>query len=181
LTEGDYKSGEDPATGEIREYFAPSVLDPFFAQTSVQQEDGIWIYRAELQYSDSSGMFGSGITVPIIRAECPGSDPGETAAGCDEAETVVNYDKVKKLLFDNEIYQDLISYVFPLKDAATLLSTYHLSAITDPAVFSATTGGKHVTDLFSETKFSTLQAFLACVHGEGETPYIDPFLEKLKT
>jgi len=185
LTEGEYASGVDPSTGALREFEHPSVLYPFYANTDtsdVPNEDGSYTYVAELRYFDSLGLFGdAGIAVPVIRAECPGSKPSETKEGCDDAQTVADYSKVKQLLFDNEIYQNLISYVFPLKDAATLLSTYHLSAITDPAVFSATVSGKHVTDLFSETKLSTLQTFLACVHGAGETTYIDPFLEKLKT
>ena len=185
LTEGEYASGVDPSTGALREFEHPSVLYPFYANTDtsdVPNEDGSYTYIAELRYFDSLGLFGdAGIAVPVIRAECPGSKPTETKEGCDDAQTVADYSKVKKLLFENEIYQNLISYVFPLKDAATLLSTYHLSAITDPAVFSATIDGKHVTDLFSETKLSTLQTFLACIHGAGETTYIDPFLEKLKT
>ena len=183
LTEGEYASGVDPSTGALREFEHPSVLYPFYANTAaVDNGDGSYTYVAELKYFDSLGLFGNaGIAVPVIRAECPGSKPTETKEGCDDAQTVADYSKVKKLLFENEIYQNLISYVFPLKDAATLLSTYHLSAITDPAVFSTTINGKHVTDLFSETKFSTLQTFLASIHGAGETPYIDPFLEKLKT
>jgi hypothetical protein len=185
LTEGEYQSGVNPEDGALREFKHPSVLYPFYAETDTSDnpnEDGSYTYIAQLKYFDSLGLFGNaGIAVPVIRAECPGSIPTETKDGCFDVQTVADYSKVKKLLFENEIYQNLISYVFPLKDAATLLSTYHLSAITDPAVFSATIDGKHVTDLFSETKLSTLQSFLACVHGAGETTYIDPFLEKLKT
>ena len=185
LTEGNYKSGVDPVDGTDREFEHPSVLYPFYAETDTSDnpnEDGSYTYIAQLKYFDSLGLFGNaGIAVPVIRAECPGSKPTETKEGCDDAQTVADYSKVKKLLFENEIYQNLVSYVFPLKDAATLLSTYHLSAITDPAVFSATINGKHVTDLFAETKLSTLQTFLACIHGARETTYIDPFLEKLKT
>ena len=185
LTEGTYASGVDPEDGAIRQFEHPSVLYPFYAETDtsdVPNEDGSYTYIAQLKYFDSLGLFGNaGIAVPVIRAECPGSMPIETKDGCLDVQTVADYSKVKQLLFDNEIYQNLISYVFPLKDAATLLSTYHLSAITDPAVFSATINGKHVTDLFAETKLSTLQTFLACIHGARETTYIDPFLEKLKT
>ena len=189
LTEGNYKSGvELNSDGEVigdRIFEYKSVLYPFYAETDTSDnpnEDGSYTYIAQLKYFDSLGLFGNaGIAVPVIRAECPGSKPNETVEGCDDARTVADYSKVKKLLFENEIYQNLVSYVFPLKDAATLLSTYHLSAITDPAVFSATINGKHVTDLFAETKLSTLQTFLACIHGARETTYIDPFLEKLKT
>ena len=182
LTEGTYASGVDPSTGALREFEHPSVLYPFYVKTSNFENGDSWTYVAELKYFDSLGLFGDvGIAVPVIRAECPGSEPGVTKEGCDDVQTVADYSKVKQLLFENEIYQNLISYVFPLKDAATLLSTYHLSAITDPTVFSATINGKHVTDLFAETKLSTLQTFLACIHGARETTYIDPFLEKLKT
>jgi hypothetical protein len=183
LTEGEYQSGVNPEDGALREFKHPSVLYPFYVNTdAVGNGDGSYTYVAELKYFDNLGLFGNiGIAVPVVRAECPGSIPTETKEGCDDAQTVADYSKVKQLLFENEIYQNLISYVFPLKDAATLLSTYHLSAITDPTVFSATINGKHVTDLFSETKLSTLQTFLACIHGVRETTYIDPFLEKLKT
>ena len=185
LTEGTYASGVNPEDGVIREFEHPSVLYPFYAETDTSDnpnEDGSYTYIAQLKYFDSLGLFGNaGIAVPVIRAECPGSKPTETKDGCLDVQTVADYSKVKQLLFENEIYQNLISYVFPLKDAATLLSTYHLSSITDPAVFSATINGKHVTDLFAETKLSTLQTFLACIHGARETTYIDPFLEKLKT
>jgi len=177
LSEGEYVSGVELNSlgDEIgdRIFESKSVLDPFSVNTEYTgpNNDGEYTYVAELLYN----------TTAIVRAECPGSKPTQTKEGCDDVQTVANYSKAKQLLFDNEIYQNLISYVFPLKDAATLLSTYHLSAITDPSVFSATIDGKHVTDLFSETKLSTLQAFLACVHGAIETTYIDPFLEKLKT
>jgi hypothetical protein len=185
LTEGTYASGVNPEDGAIREFEHPSVLYPFYAETDTSDnpnEDGSYTYIAQLKYFDSLGLFGNaGIAVPVIRAECPGSIPTETKDGCLDVQTVADYSKVKQLLFENEIYQNLVSYVFPLKDAATLLSTYHLSAITDPAVFSATIDGKHVTDLFAETKLSTLQTFLASIHGAGEITYIDPFLEKLKT
>jgi len=185
LTEGTYVSGVNPEDGALREFKHPSVLYPFYVNTDTSDnpnEDGSYTYIAELKYFDSVGVFGNvGNEVSIIRAECPASKPVETEEGCVDAQTAANWDKVKQLLFDNEIYQNLISYVFPLKDAATLLSTYHLSAITDPTVFSATINGKHVTDLFAETKLSTLQTFLACIHGARETTYIDPFLEKLKT
>jgi hypothetical protein len=148
-----------------------SVLAPYFEANTrfIENNDGTYTHVAEILFFETDA---------VIRAECIGPEPDTTNADC---EPIVDYSKVKTLLFNNEIYQDLISYVFPLKDAATLLSTYHLSAITDPAVFQATEDGKHVTDLFAETKLSTLQAFLACVHGAGETAYIDPFLEKLKT
>ena len=169
LTEGEYSS---PGGSEFVDEYVNfnSILDPYFkANTkSIDNNDGTFTHVASILYN---GFI-------VIRAECDASAPEETT---DDCEPIVDYSKVKTLLFNNEIYQDLISYVFPLKDAATLLSTYHLSAITDPAIFSATVSGKHVTDLFAETKLSTLQTFLTCIHGAGETTYIDPFLEKLKT
>jgi len=169
LASNNFESGE----GRTKEF--ESVLYPYFEskeEISKIDED-THMYTASILYDNSNG---NGITV--ISAECEGPPPEDVN---DECEPVGDFSKVKTLLFNNEIYQDLISYVFPLKDAATLLSTYHLSAITDPAVFSATVEGKHITDLFSETKISALQSFLACIHGAGETAYIDPFLEKLKT
>jgi len=177
LSEGEYVSGvELNSDGEVigdRRFESKSVLDPFSVNTEYigPNADDDYTYVAELLYN----------TTVIVRAECLGPKPTQTKEGCDDVQTVANYSKVKQLLFDNDTYQNLISYVFPLKDAATLLSTYHLSAITDPSVFQATEDGKHVTDLFAETKLSTLQTFLACLNGAGETAYIDPFLEKLKT
>jgi hypothetical protein len=169
LTEGEYSS---PGGSEFVDEYVNfgSILDPYFKANTkyTDNNDGTFTQVASILYN---GFI-------VIRAECDASAPEETT---DDCEPIVDYSKVKTLLFNNEIYQDLISYVFPLKDAATLLSTYHLSAITDPAIFSATVNGKHVTDLFAETKLSTLQTFLTCIHGAGETSYIDPFLEKLKT
>ena len=169
LTSGDYSS---PGGSQFKDEYVNfgSILDPYFKANTkyINNNDGTYTHVASVLYN---GFI-------VIRAECDGSAPEETT---DDCEPIVDYSKVKTLLFNNEIYQDLISYVFPLKDAATLLSTYHLSAITDPAVFKATEGGKHITDLYAEAKLSTLQSFLACVHGARETTYIDPFLEKLKT
>ena len=169
LTEGEYSS---PGGSEFVDEYVNfgSILDPYFKANTkyIDNNDGTFTHVASILYN---GFI-------VIRAECDASAPEATTEDC---EPIVDYSKVKTLLFNNEIYQDLISYVFPLKDAATLLSTYHLSAITDPAIFSATVSGKHVTDLFAETKLSTLQSFLTCIHGAGQTTYIDPFLEKLKT
>jgi hypothetical protein len=185
LTAGTYASGFDINNdNKLREETYLSALYPFYVKEYHEENNGIYTYVAELLYSNTTTVvFGQehGVQISIVRAECEGEKPVETVNGCNSVQTVANYSTVKQLLFDSEIYQDVVSYVFPLKDVATLLSTYHLSAITDPVVFSATYGGKHVTDLFSETKLSTLQAFLVCLHGAGETTYIDPFLEKLKT
>jgi hypothetical protein len=166
LTRGAYSSPHGFVVDQ-----SVSILAPYFEANTrfINNNDGTYTHVAEILFLETDA---------VIRAECTGPEPEETT---DDCEPIVDYSKVKTLLFNNEIYQDLISYVFPLKDAATLLSTYHLSAITDPAVFKATEDGKHVTDLFAETKLSTLQAFLASLHGAGETTYIDPFLEKLKT
>ena len=169
LTGGEYSS---PGGSQFKDEYVEfgSILDPYFKANTryIDNNDGTFTHVASILYN---GFI-------VIRAECEGTVAEETD---DDCEPIVDYSKVKTLLFNNEIYQDLISYVFPLKDAATLLSTYHFSAITDPAVFKASEGGKHVTDLFAETKLSTLQTFLACLHGAKETTYVDPFLEKLKT
>ena len=170
LTRGEYSSpGKSDDESDYVNF--GSILAPYFEANTryVKIDEDTYTYVAEILFLSID---------KVISAECDGPPPTTTTDGCPP---VGDYSKAKALLFNNEIYQDLVSYVFPLKDAATLLSTYHLSAITDPAVFSATIDGKHVTDLFAETKLSTLQAFLACVHGAGETTYIDPFLEKLKT
>ena len=174
LTSGNYSSpGESDDASDYVDFngiMAPSTLASFEANTRlVKIDEDTYTYVAEILFL--------GID-KVISAECDGPPPTATA---DDCTPIGDYSKAKALLFNNEIYQDLVSYVFPLKDAATLLSTYHLSAITDPAVFSATVDGKHVTDLFAETKLSTLQVFLASIHGAGEMTYIDPFLEKLKT
>ena len=166
LAANNFESGD----GRTKEF--ESVLHPYFESKEEMSEidEDTYMYTASILYGNQGTV--------LISAECEGPPPEDTN---DECEPVGDFSKVKTLLFNNEIYQDLVSYVFPLKDAATLLSTYHLSAITDPAVFSATVDGKHITDLFSETKISALQSFLVCIHGAGETAYIDPFLEKLKT
>ena len=166
LAANNFESGD----GRTKEF--ESVLHPYFEskEETSQIDEDTYMYTASILYGNQGTV--------LISAECEGPPPEDTN---DECEPVGDFSKVKTLLFNNEIYQDLVSYVFPLKDAATLLSTYHLSAITDPAVFSATVDGKHITDLFSETKISALQSFLVCIHGAGETAYIDPFLEKLKT
>ena len=164
LTAGKRESGDNSP-------FFESILHPYFEANTryVKIADDTYTYVAEILFLS---------TDIVISAECDGPPPPQGEEGC---EPVGDYSKVKALLFNNEVYQNLVSFIFPLKDAVTLLSTYHLSSITDPAVFQATEGGKHVTDLFAETKLSTLQTFLACIHGAGETTYIDPFLEKLKT
>tara|TARA_R110000765_G_scaffold39478_1_gene85836 strand:+ start:5 stop:3451 length:3447 start_codon:yes stop_codon:yes gene_type:complete len=174
LTSGEYSSpGESDDPNDYANFgsIMAGFMSPFFEANTryIDNNDDTYTYVAEILFL--------GID-KVISAECDGPPPTAIA---DDCTPIGDYSKAKALLFNNEIYQDLISYVFPLKDAATLLSTYHLSAITDPAVFQATEDGKHVTDLFAETKLSTLQAFLVCIHGAGETTYIDPFLEKLKT
>jgi len=161
--------------GAVEETYK-SVLKPFFVRAYAEPSDGDeYNHYAELVYQKDAGAD----EYIIVSAQCLGPAPTVSSDPCEPSTT--DFSNVRQMLFNNEIYQDLISYVFPLKDAATLLSTYHLSAITDPAVFNATEDGKHVTDLFAEAKLSTLQTFLASIHGAGETTYIDPFLEKLKT
>ena len=186
LQDGEQSSGSrsfintdgDEDYGPVLESYK-SVLYPFQVITRNEQIEDTenYTYYAELIYEDTDK---NGKLYTIVSAQCEGVAP-PTSSGVPCEPDTTDYSIVRQLLFNNEIYQDMISYVFPLKDAATLISTYHLSAITDPAVFSATINGRHVTDLFSETKLSTLQTFLACVHGAVETTYIDPFLEKLKT
>ncbi len=122
------------------------------------------------------------VGLTIVLAECVGTGaPAKDADGCDTAKTAGNYQKAKDTLFASEVYQDIVSYIFPLKDIISLFTVYNLAATSDPAVFSATYGGKHVTDLFSETKLSILQIFLSSLYGGTEAVYVDPFLEKLKT
>jgi len=172
LTEGVYASGNDLESGKLREEEFGSVLGAISAEKYYYEDAGEWVYGAKLVYTGGT---------TIIAAECRGEEPIVDDSGCDSVKTEGDYKRAKDLLFTSETYQDIISYIFPLKDAVTLLSTYHFSAITDPAVFKATYGGKHVTDLFAETKLTTLQVFLASLYGAGETTYVDPFLEKLKT
>ena len=91
------------------------------------------------------------------------------------------YITVRQQLFDNEEYKEFINNIFPLRELVTQLSVYQSSALSDAAVFSGTHEGRNLFDIFAETKLSTLQALLASLYGAGETTYIDPFLEKLKT
>ena len=174
LTQGVYSSGTDPETGEVREKEFDSVIGAIKAKKNEPYEkNGEWIYGVELQYMGGS---------TIVLAECVGTGaPAKDADGCDTAKTAGNYQKAKDTLFASEVYQNIVSYIFPLKDIISLFTVYNLAATSDPAVFSATYGGKHVTDLFSETKLSILQIFLSSLYGGTETVYVDPFLEKLKT
>ena len=84
-------------------------------------------------------------------------------------------------MFDNEEYKEFINHIFPLRELVTQLSVYQSSALSDVAVFSGTHEGRNLFDIFAETKLATLQALLVSLYGAGETVYIDPFLEKLKT
>ena len=92
---------------------------------------------------------------------------------------------LKAKLLASEEYKTLFSKTFPIKEIASSLALYQESALSDDAVFYGKAldelNGKNLFDMLSETKLSTLQTFLACLNGAGETVYIDPFLEKLKT
>jgi len=96
---------------------------------------------------------------------------------------------LKAKLLASEEYKTLFSKTFPIKEIASSLALYQESALSDDSVFHGPVAedfypelnGKNLFDMFSETKLSTLQTFLTCLNGEGETVYIDPFLEKLKT
>ena len=96
---------------------------------------------------------------------------------------------LKAKLLASEEYKTLFSKTFPIKEIASSLALYQESALSDDSVFHGPTteepypelNGKNLFDMLSETKLSTLQTFLTCLNGAGETTYIDPFLEKLKT
>ena len=92
---------------------------------------------------------------------------------------------LKTNLLESEEYKTLFGKTFPIKEIASSLVLYQESALSDDSVFYGEAldelNGKNLFDMLSETKLSTLQTFLASIHGAGETVYIDPFLEKLKT
>ena len=126
---------------------------------------------------------------PLFSSECGGAaDEGEILGGdtdvCGHVEETIlsgKYLTVRQMLFDNEEYKEFINHIFPFRELVTQLSVYQASALSDVAVFSGTYEGRNLFDIFAETKLSTLQVLLASIHGTGETAYIDPFLEKLKT
>ena len=127
--------------------------------------------------------------VTLFSSQCGGTaDEGSKEGGdtnvCGDIEDIIlsgKYLTVRQQLFDNEEYKEFINHIFPLRELVTQLSVYQSSALSDVAVFSGTLEGRNLFDIFAETKLSTLQVLLASVHGAGETTYIDPFLEKLKT
>ena len=92
---------------------------------------------------------------------------------------------LKTNLLESKEYKTLLYETFPIKEIASSLALYQESALSDDAVFYGEAldelNGRNLFDMLSETKLSTLQTFLACLNGAGETVYIDPFLEKLKT
>jgi hypothetical protein len=92
---------------------------------------------------------------------------------------------LKTNLLESKEYKTLLYETFPIKEIASSLALYQESALSDDAVFYGLAedelNGRNLFDMLSETKLSTLQTFLACLNGAGETTYIDPFLEKLKT
>jgi hypothetical protein len=127
--------------------------------------------------------------VTLFSSQCGGTaDEGSKEGGdtnvCGDIEDIIlsgKYLTVRQQLFDNEEYKEFINHIFPLRELVTQLSVYQSSALSDVAVFSGTYEGRNLFDIFAETKLSTLQVLLASIHGAGETTYIDPFLEKLKT
>ena len=170
LTDGFIYSGVDEDGKNRFKEFA-SMLDGIVSSTSYYGDDDRgYTLVAEVSYNGSM----------LIKAECSGNVEFVEAEDCETTE-VIDYSEVKQTLYQNEIYQDLISYVFPLKEAMALMSVYQASALSDTAVFSGTYEGQNLFDVFAKTKLSTLQTFLASIYGAGETTYIDPFLEKLKT
>lgn len=126
---------------------------------------------------------------PLFSSECGGtSEEGEIIVGspnvCGDVKNTIlsgKYLTVRQMLFDNEEYKEFINHIFPFRELITQLSVYQASALSDVAVFSGTYEGRNLFDIFAETKLSTIQTFLASIHGAGEITYIDPFLEKLKT
>jgi hypothetical protein len=128
-------------------------------------------------------------TVTLFSSQCIGTaDEGSKEGGgadiCGDAEEIIvsgKYLTVRQQLFDNEEYKEFINNIFPLRELVTQLSVYQSSALSDVAVFSGTHEGRNLFDIFAETKLATLQVLLASLYGAGETTYIDPFLEKLKT
>jgi len=138
-------------------------------------------YFVEVRYHKDS--------IPLFSSQCGGAaDEGSKEGGdtnvCGDIEDIIlsgKYLTVRQQLFDNEEYKEFINHIFPLRELVTQLSVYQSSALSDVAVFSGTYEGRNLFDIFAETKLSTLQVLLASLHGAGETTYIDPFLEKLKT
>ena len=92
---------------------------------------------------------------------------------------------LKEKMLASKEYKTLFYETFPIKEIASSLVLYQESALSDDAVFYGDSelelNGRNLFDIFAETNLSTLQTFLACLNGEAETVYIDPFLEKLKT
>jgi hypothetical protein len=154
------------------------------------------VWHSSYNLDNSNGTFNSSVeikVIPLFSSQCGGTaeegskDGGEeTVDDCGDksvSEIVVSgkYITVREQLFNNEEYKEFINNIFPLRELVTQLSVYQASALSDVALFSGTYEGRNFFDIFAETKLSTLQTLLASIHGAGETTYIDPFLEKLKT
>ena len=135
----------------------------------------------------SDGANESTLIVPesfvLFSSQCEGTVE-ESTDQCEDIRQILDANKiatVRQQLFDNEEYKEFINHIFPFRELVTQLSVYQSSALSDVAVFNGTYAGRNLFDIFAETKLSTLQVMLASIHGAGETVYIDPFLEKLKT
>jgi len=142
-------------------------------------------YFVEVRYhEDSIPLFSSQCGGTAGEGSIEGGDTVENICGDESVSEIVlsgKYITVREQLINNEEYKQFINYIFPFRELTTQLSVYQSSALSDVAVFSGTYEGRNLFDIFAETKLSTLQVLLASLHGAGETTYIDPFLEKLKT
>jgi hypothetical protein len=127
--------------------------------------------------------------ITLFSSQCGGTaDEGSKEGGgediCGDVENIIvsgKYLTIRQQLFEDDDYKEFVNNIFPFRELVTQLSVYQASALSDVAVFSGTYEGRNLFDIFAETKLSTLQVLLASLHGAGETTYIDPFLEKLKT
>jgi len=178
----------------IKEHDKPSFI--FWGRANVQDNKVTYIYElariTKIEGTEQGGYTQGGMsqyssnvsddtvmTSTVILAECEQDG--------DYKDDVLPSLKAK--LLASEEYKTLFSKTFPIKEIASSLALYQESALSDDSVFHGPTteepypelNGKNLFDMLSETKLSTLQTFLTCLNGAGETVYIDPFLEKLKT
>jgi len=92
------------------------------------------------------------------------------------------YSNLINLMKETKEYQILFNNLVPIKNMIASLSLYEFCALSDTAVYPATTeAGINLGDMLTKTKLSILQIFCASIYGNKKITYTDPFLEKAGT
>ena len=112
----------------------------------------------------------------IISVQC-----GQDTNLNSEEESEV-YSNLINLMKETKEYQILFNNLVPIKNMIASLSLYEFCALSDTAVYPATTeAGINLGDMLTKTKLSILQIFCASIYGNKKITYTDPFLEKAGT